>query len=109
MALHHDQMVTLGGRRGVASLDSTGFPDDPCTWLIRFVDTGGGFRWAAEGEVTPLREVFVGMPNDDWAPKFGDPIESWQHIGHRFEEYRTPDLHVQCLFCGQPEDHHAHR
>ncbi|MFJ3270937.1 hypothetical protein [Streptomyces sp. NPDC086776] len=104
--IHYEDMVTLGGRRGIVDRDWHYYPHDPNKRLILFAD--GGSQWAMTGELVKLREEFIGMPNEGNMPTFGNPIESWQQIPHEYDEYLTWSLNAGCMYCGLPERAEIH-
>ncbi|KJK56122.1 hypothetical protein [Saccharothrix sp. ST-888] len=102
-------VVRVAGRRGlvVNTLLGAASPGE----LIRvsaFKSDGGGQGTFRRSDVEKLSAEFVGMPNENHYPKFGQPITSWQQIPHEFDEYLTWGMDAGCMYCGAAESHPIH-
>lgn len=69
---------------------------------------GGLWKWGPPNEFERLSAEFLGMPNEDHFPNYGEPLTLWQQIPHEYDEYLTWDMDSGCVYCGLPESHPVH-
>lgn len=69
---------------------------------------GGTQKWGPPNEIERLSAEFLGMPNENHFPNYGDPLTLWQQIPHGYDEYLTWDMDAGCMYCGLAESHEVH-
>lgn len=94
-------VVILNGIRGIvgdewSAYDPTG---EHKGWHLIHLE-GGGKKWASPDSLERQSAEFIGMPNEDHAPEFMNPLTLWQQIPHEYNEYLTHDMDSGCMYCG---------
>jgi hypothetical protein len=100
-----DDLVTWQGVRGLVDREYSAYDPEKRWkgWHLVLLETGLRVWLSPELlKARQLRAEFIGMPNEDHFPLFGQPLTLWQTIPHEFDEYLTHNMNAGCMFCGLP-------